>query len=851
LIGEPGVGKSRLAVEFLQSAGVATTRTLRAACLSYTTRAPYYLFQELLKSWAGVAPSDTPDVVRAELQGALGSLDADLGEWEPYLQVLLAPGDEAAAEALANLDPQTRQRLTDRAIVETLHAIAGSGSVVVACDDLHWIDEASERVLGRLVDGVTDVPLLVLAIYRQEFDPKWPESSWTRLRLEALPDDHTRALVSALLGGAELPEAFVELVGSKSSGNPYFVEEVLRSFVDSGALTRVGGEWRLDEDADAADVPDALQAVIMGRLDSTPEECRRIMQIASVIGHEFGSDMLGELGWGLSEAAASLEYLRSLGMLTETQPVPEQRHAFRQEFVREVSYETLLLSARRELHGQVADATEQLQGRGASPALLLDHSVKAQRWANGVQYALRSAAEARDVYANRAAAAYYDQALELMDRVAEDDPAHDGSRDRIAVLEGLGAVHSLMGEYDESMTAYEGMLEQTGSLQETAPDEGRVRRAEALRSLASVHVRRGEYDQALGRLEEAVTVLEGRATDDARRESSNALAQIASVHFQRGEYDLTREFSQRSHTIADEIGAAREAAFANLIWGLAAYRQGDAADARERFETSLAARERLGDINGVAAVLQNLGNLSMDQTDYDGAEGHYTQCLAIRRKVGDVAGTANVLNGLGNVCLARVDYDGAAQRFGECLEIFEGIGAGFGIAVATLNLGAIENERENLDAARDYLRRALEAAGPLKARDLIADITAATARVNAEAGDWDAAGEAATDALTVAREMANPGIEAKALWALATVTLAAGDHGMAREHFTVGVAASRSAELKLWEARLLLGRAAAEQAAGSTTAASADLDAAEAAFPTPRPARDARRVRELRAALDA
>jgi hypothetical protein len=99
--------------------------------------------------------------------------------------------------------------------------------------------------------------------------------------------------------------------------------------------------------------------------------------------------------------------------------------------------------------------------------------------------------------------------------------------------------------------------------------------------------------------------------------------------------------------------------------------------------------------------------------------------------------------------------------------------------------------------------------------------------------------------------MANPGIEAKALWALATVTLAAGDHGMAREHFTVGVAASRSAELKLWEARLLLGRAAAEQAAGSTTAASADLDAAEAAFPTPRPARDARRVRELRAALDA
>ena len=297
-------------------------------------------------------------------------------------------------------------------------------------------------------------------------------------------------------------------------------------------------------------------------------------------------------------------------------------------------------------------------------------------------------------------------------------------------------VRSLMGEYEDSMTAYEGMLEQAAILEETARDEGRLRRAEALRSFASVHLRRGEYDEALGRLREAVHMLEQATTDAGSRESSKVYAQIASVHFQRGEYDQTREFSRRSHELADAIGAAPEAAFANLIWGLAAYRQGDAADARER----------LGGINGVAAVLQNLGNLDMDQTDYAAAEGHYSRCLDIRRRVGDVAGTANVLNGLGNVCLGRVDYDGAAERFGECLEIFEGIGAGFGIAVATLNLGQIETERRNLDAARDYLERALEAATPLKARDLIADITASVARTHAHAGALEKADENANAA---------------------------------------------------------------------------------------------------------
>ncbi len=623
----------------------------------------------------------------------------------------------------------------------------------------------------------------------------------------------------------------------------------MRSFSDTGVIARRDAAWSVERPPDAADVPDALQAVIMGRLDSTPDTCRRVMQVASVIGPEFGSDMLADLGHPLAETTADLEYLASLGLLAETESMPEQRHAFRQEFVRDVCYETLLRSARRELHGKVADALIRLSGGSASPALLLDHSVRASRWTDAVGFALRSAAEARDVYANHAAAAYYEQATELADTAHDDDTTCDTTRERIAAQEGLGAVRSLMGEYNASMAAYGAMLEAVGELGESAPDEARVRRAEAQRSVANVHVRRGEYDDALARLSECLTVLDGETADDATRERSNALGRMAFVHYQRGEYDLTREFSQRSQVDADRVGAAPEAAFANLVWGLASYRQGDPADARARFDACLQTRDRIGDTNGVAAVLQNLANLCVDQNDWAEAEAHFTRCLEIRRKVGDVAGAASALNGLGNISLGRADYDQAADIFRECLEIFEGIGAEFGIAVATLNLGQIETERGSLSAALEYLERAREAAGPLKARDLLADITAAEARAHVELGDWVAAAAVADDALAAAREIANPGIEAKALWARAAVTLAVGDGSAAREQFGKGVEAARSADVKRWEARALLGRAVAADAAGDVAASLEDLASAEDAFGDHTPESDLDRIRALRTRL--
>jgi tetratricopeptide (TPR) repeat protein len=294
-----------------------------------------------------------------------------------------------------------------------------------------------------------------------------------------------------------------------------------------------------------------------------------------------------------------------------------------------------------------------------------------------------------------------------------------------------------------------------------------------------------------------------------------------------------------------------EAAFANLVWGLASYRQGDPADALARFEASLLTRDRIGDTNGVAAVLQNLANLCTDQNDWAADETHFTRCLDIRRKVGDVAGAANALNGLGNVWLGRADYDRAAATFGECLDIFEGIGAGFGIAVATLNLGQIETERHHAPLALDYLKRAREAALPLKARDLLADITAAEARAHVESAEWEKAAATADEALADAREIANPGIEAKALWARAAVTLAAGDAAAARDLFGKGVDAARTADLKRWEARALLGRAVASEAAGDPKASLHDLAAAEDAFGDHTPQGDLDGIGALRERLSA
>ncbi|MBM3216320.1 tetratricopeptide repeat protein [Candidatus Poribacteria bacterium] len=843
LVGEPGAGKSRLVAEFLEHVREAGSPGFQAACLSYTQSVPYYVFRRLLVDWADVAESDPSEVVTMKLRRALEMTGEDLTDAEPFLLSLVG-GVET--EPLDGLDGQTRQRLTDNALVRAMLAAARERPVAFVLDDLHWADEASSRVLRLWAGRVSESHGLLMGLHRPEFASDWGCDRHATISLDTLSRGTIHALVDRLLGeDNDVSERLLDVIVQKSSGNPFFAEEVLRAFLDSGVLVREEGRWHLTQPPMEVAVPDSLHAVIMGRLDSLPEDARRILQVGSVIGQTFETAIFCELGWHLAGIVQHTERLTELQLLVETKPLPELTYAFKQEYIQEVSLGTLLLKTRRELHNAVGEAIERTYAERLREQVevLAYHYAEGRTLAKAADYAKESATKAREVYANQAAIDRYDQMLGFADEMEPDDGA-GAARIRLDAYEGKGDVLTLTGDYDDALTAFDQLIGTLDAAQ-LASEQRAVRHASALRAIGNVHLKRGNYDDAFRLSSEGLDALEALATEDATRERSRVTGQIGFIRLRTGDYEAADAHSRESLALAEQIDSRRDIAYACVVSGLASYHRGRIDEAVSQYRHALAVREEMGDITGVAAVLQNLGNLYLDQARYDLAEEHYQRCLEMRRKAGDIAGAANVLNQLGNVRLGTGDYAGTAEFYAECRTAFERLGNRFGLAVTLNNLGQTHLEQDDPETARGYLEQAIEAAEALKAGDLAADTQVALAHAELDAGNLARAGSLATTALERAREMGSKAIQARARWVLGRLAAAQGDAATGERELTASLELFRSVNMRLWEARALLERARVCQPPGRD----ADLQAALEAFRELGMARDIARAEALAADL--
>ena len=843
LLGEPGVGKSRLSAEFSRRIAGEAVQLLGAACLSYTHNSPYYIFRRLLMQWCDIEDSDPHDIAALKLKTAVAASNGGLSEWEAYLRNVLVPPERPEDDELAGLDAETRQRLTDRALITTLRVLAETTPLVLIVDDLHWLDDASTRVLDQLVREASVSPVFILAAYRPEFGPDWDALDHQSLvRLRPLDEKQVGGLVAALLEMDEAPQDLATLIVRQSAGNPYYVEEVLRTLSEDGVLEQRDGVWTLTREPTGIEVPDTLHAVIMGRLDHLPEDARQLMRTASVVGRTFEAALLEELGWTLTDVLTHTERLIALQFLVETRSLPDLELAFKQEFVQEVAYNTLLLRARRDLHRRVGEAIEHHYHDRIREhvELLFHHYFQAEEWMRAIQYAKQSAEKAREIFANASAVEHYRAVLELVDQAEYGDPIEKVG-DVLFAQDGLGEVLTLMGDYEGAVDAYGQIL---SLLEGSELDASRatVTRAAAMRHIGNVHGKRGNYEEALIVTSGALEAVGSVSGAEGLLERSKILGQLGFFHFRQGQYDSARDRSGHSLELARQINGDREAAYAQLVIGLASYAQGDRDTAIECYQESLSLREGIGDINGVAAVLQNLGNVYIDKAEYEQAEEHYQRCLTIRQKTGDVANTANVLNQLGNVRLSLADYEGAAEYYRQCRDIFERIGNRFGVAVSDLNLGQIHNEQEQPDQAYEYLTEALEAAEPTKVMDLIADVHRSLARAALDANRLEEAERYAASALAIATDIGNKGVEAAALWVQGRMLTMRGDLDEAEVQLSRSIELYESLEMRLWVGRALVARANGRATATDTENARTDLERAIDVFTSLGVARDLERA---------
>ena len=363
-VGEAGVGKSRLVYEFVHSHHTRGWRVLESASVSYGKATPYFPVVDLLKRYVHVEEGDDPRTIRAKVTGQILTLDESLQETLPALLSLLDALPEDSP-FLALDPPQRRQRTLD-GLKRILVRESQVQPLLLVFEDLHWIDSETQALLDSLIDSLPTARLLLLVNYRPEYQHGWGSKTYyTQLRLDPLSPASAEAVLDTLLGQDPSLVPLKQLLIARTEGNPFFLEESVRTLVETGVLVGEPGAYRLAQALPTIQVPATVQAVLAARIDRLPPEEKRLLQTAAVIGTEVPLPLLQAIA-ELPEAALhrGLAHLQAAEFLYETRLFPEQDYTFKHALTHEVAYGSLLLERRRVLHARIVEALEALAGAG-------------------------------------------------------------------------------------------------------------------------------------------------------------------------------------------------------------------------------------------------------------------------------------------------------------------------------------------------------------------------------------------------------------------------------------------------------------------------------------------------------
>ncbi|MDQ5852214.1 MAG: AAA family ATPase, partial [Chloroflexota bacterium] len=427
IIGEAGLGKSRLLAEVRQHVADRQLLWREGRALSFSQGISYSPFLQIIRSDAGIAEDDGDAESWAKLERRITALfPAQVAEILPYLATLLAltvRGD--FAERVRYLDGDAMRRQIFRSARRFFERLAQERPLVLVFEDLHWADPSSVELLEHLLPLIREVPLLICGISRP--DPQAPAARLWTIAAQAYRDCYTPIVLSPLspadsaqllhnlLAIDDLPPRYRELILGKAEGNPLFVEEVIRALIDLGAVVQQPEtrRWQVTTQVEQITIPDTLQGVIMARVDRLPEEAKQVLKLAAVIGRSFYYRVLQNIAEMDGVLAERLAELQRLEMIREKARAPELEYIFKHVLVQEAAYESILVHRRRELHYCVAQGIETLFAGRVEEfyGLLAYHYARAEDWEKAQEYLFKTGDQAGRIAADAEALGHYQQAI--------------------------------------------------------------------------------------------------------------------------------------------------------------------------------------------------------------------------------------------------------------------------------------------------------------------------------------------------------------------------------------------------------------------------------------------------------
>jgi predicted ATPase/class 3 adenylate cyclase len=627
VIGEAGVGKSRLLAEWLArleaDGSLRDTAVRRIACSSLG-EPTYGTFAALFRDAYRIDERDSLDVAQRKLQAGLAALGADAQETDAVAQVLSCLLGLTATRP-HEIEPEQLQRqitLAARALIERRLA---QQPLVIVVDDLQWADAASIELFGRIADQLSDRPLMLLLTQRAE-SPAWAGArvATSEIRLDALQGDQARALVDALLGVAAHADpalaALRDAVVARACGNPLFVEEIVRGLVEAGALTCEDGQWRCAKSTAVTAVPPTLYGLLLSRIDRLGADERRALQEAAVLGAEFDVQLLQRMALRPTTSIAALPTLAAHGLIRSlgSQSAPSAtRWRFMHALLHEVVYENLLLVRRTELHGGVAAALEASlpasDGAEAGPRRLAELEALGHHWSlstdklRGARYLLAAADWARSVYANQDALRHCERALQtLADAGSEATPDAETTATEHDARERIADLLALQGRRAEALAQFEYVA------QAARAGAAATRHARVLRKIGGLHWEVGAREPARACFDAGLDAL---GADGDPIERAHLFQEMGRLAFRAGDNATAVAWGERALAELPPLEAGRsraagevDAAARNTL-GVALARLGRTAEAVQHIETAVAEAEAQGLLHAACRGYTNLGVL--------------------------------------------------------------------------------------------------------------------------------------------------------------------------------------------------------------------------------------------------
>lgn len=359
IAGEAGVGKSRLVLEFRNLLGNTGNTYLEGRCFHFGTSMAYMPIIDILRSYFSVPEGRQEHVIKKSIEETINKLDPMLSVIQPPIHELLSLS--ARDESYLKLEPKLKRERIFEAVKDLLLRESQKTPLILAFEDLHWIDKTTEEFLSYLIEWVPSTKILLLLLHRPEYAYPWKRKSYhSKIDLGQLPVVASSEMVGSLLEGADVSSDLRELVIARAGGNPLFMEELIYTLLESGYIKKSRRRYTLDRKLLEIPVPDTIQGIIAARMDRLEASHKRTMQVASVMGREFTLAILDMATGQLEDLKSHLANLQSAEFIYEKNFAPEAEYMFKHALVQEVAYNSLLLRRRKEIHEKIGNAIEEL-----------------------------------------------------------------------------------------------------------------------------------------------------------------------------------------------------------------------------------------------------------------------------------------------------------------------------------------------------------------------------------------------------------------------------------------------------------------------------------------------------------